>query len=100
MAKTKQKLKVKPKAKARIKSSGKNKPASKIVRPVVPRKKGTKSGPIGRQEFKKCPKCMQDNGFHLFLIPKRGQRDGRFVVLVRCPKCKGRFQFGLISNKK
>jgi len=103
MAKTKLKLKAKPKAiaiaKGRIISSGKNKPASKIIRPPVPRKKGTKSGPIEKQAFKKCPKCKQEKGFHLLLIPQDGQREGRFVVHFKCPKCNGRFQFGLISDK-
>ena len=42
------------------------------------------------EEFRICPACGYESGFHLSFIPEEGGADLRLVLI--CPQCGARFE--------
>ena len=45
-----------------------------------------------KNEFRICPTCSYERGFHITLIPEGNGRSLRMILL--CPNCGARFDIG------
>jgi hypothetical protein len=47
------------------------------------------------KEFRKCPGCDYENGFHLMFRRPVRKESGIFDVFLICPKCNSTYDIGL-----
>jgi len=45
-----------------------------------------------KEEFRVCPSCEYQRGFHVSLVPEAGKKQLRLVLI--CPSCGARYEIG------